>query len=57
MNLDFFHTTSDSCLKNVKDTRNDINSMQNDLVKRSVKVIKLFKQKVRKQVEFLLQFI
>jgi len=57
MNLDFFHTTSDSCLKNVKDTRNDINSMQNDLVKRSVKVIKLFKKKVRKQVEFLLQFI
>ncbi len=50
MNLEFFHTTSDTCLANIKDNRNDLIAMQNDLVRRSVKIIKLFKQKLRKQV-------
>jgi len=52
MNLDFFHKTTDLGLENIKETRSDLTAMQNDLVKRSVRVIKLFKQKIRKQVYF-----
>lgn len=52
MNLDFFHTTSVACMNNVNGAKKDLSLMQGDLVKRSTRIIKLFKQKIKKQVRF-----
>lgn len=52
MNLDFFHNTSVTCMDNVKGAKKDLSLMQGDLVKRSTRIIKLFKQKIKKQVRF-----
>ena len=50
MNLEFFHRTTTGNLDNIKETKKDLTAMQNDMVKRSLRIIKLFKQKIRKQV-------
>jgi len=52
MNLEFFHRTTHGSLQNIKETRKDLALMQADMVKRSLRIIKLFKQKIRKQVIF-----
>lgn len=54
MNLDYFHTTSEKCLENVQQTRKDLVVMQNDLVKKSLRINRLIKQKTKKQVCFIL---
>lgn len=58
MNLEFFHRTTNVSLDNIKETKRDLASMQTDMVKRSLRIIKLFKQKIRKQkaIKFLRRF-
>ena len=49
-NLEFFGNTVHSCLMNIKMSRESLRTLREDLAAKSIKIIKEFKEKNKKQV-------